>query len=101
MNLIRERVLLSIPRYSEFSEYKDLITFCICSEQFSDREDEDNGIEPDFDEVIAIVEKAWLFDYINKSDPPAYLKNEYISDDSIDWLYEAIRNSKIVMVEFN
>ena len=101
MNAIRQRIVLSIPEYLEFSEHKDLIAFCICSEYFMDFEDEYNGIEADFNEVVAIVEKDWLFSYMNMKNPLEYLQNEYTSNDSIDWFDEAIRQNKIVMVGFN
>lgn len=101
MNVIRERVLLSIPPYTAISEHKDLIAFCICSESFLDWEDEETGIYADFDEVVAIVEKDWLFSYMEKEDPLDYIKNEYTSDDAINWFDEAIRLRKIVMISFN
>lgn len=101
MNEVRERVLLSIPCYPDFAEHKDLIAFCVCSECFTDWEDENNGIEPDFNEVIAVVEKDWLFKYMQVDDPLYYLQNEYTSDDSIDWFDEAILRKKIVMITFN
>lgn len=101
MNAVKERILLSIPPYLDFAEHKDLISFCICAEYFEDWEDELNGIEPDFSEVVAVVEKDWLFDYMDMENPLYYLQNEYTSDDSIDWFDEAIRKNKIVMVSFN
>lgn len=101
MNIVRERILLGITEYKEFAEHKDLISFCVCSECFMDCEDEDNGIEADFSEVIVIVEKDWLFDYMAMENPLEYLQNEYTSDDSIDWFDEAIRHNKVVMVGFS
>ena len=101
MNAIRERILLSIPKYLDYAEHKDLISFCICAEYFGDWEDEENGIEPDFNEVVAVVEKDWLFDYMDMENPLEYLQNEYTSDDSIEWFDEAIRQDKVVMVAFN
>lgn len=101
MNAVRERVLLSMTEYKEFPEHKDLIAFCISSECFEDYEDEDNGIYPDFDEVVAVVEKDWLFSYMDTENPLEYLQNEYTSDDSIDWFDEAIGQNKVVMISFN
>ena len=101
MNAIRKRILSSITRYPNFTEYKDLIGFCICGEYFMNSEDEDNDIEPDFDEVVVIVEKDWLFQYMKKSNPLEYLQNEYTSNDSFDWFSEAIIQQKVVMIEFN
>lgn len=101
MNTVRQRIILSIPEYLEFAEHRDLISFCVCSEYFMDCEDDENGIEADFDEVIAIVEKDWLFEYMDMENPLDYLQNEYTSDDSINWFDEAIRQNKIVLVGFN
>lgn len=101
MNEVRERVLLSLTAYVEFSEHKDLIAFCIGSEKFADCEDEENNMEPDFNEVIAIVEKNWLFDYMGIENPLEYLKNDYTSDDSIDWFDAALYSKKLVMISFN
>ena len=61
MNEIRERVLLGVTPYMDYQEHRDLISICICSEYFTDYEDDNVGIEPDFSEVIAIIEKDWLF----------------------------------------
>ena len=103
MNKIREKVLelASMSNYIELAEHKDLISFCVCSECFVDYEDENNGIEPDFNEVIAVVEKDWLFDYMDMENPLKYLQEEYTSDDSIDWFNEAIIQNKLVMINFN
>lgn len=101
MNTVRQRIILSIPEYLDFWKHKDLISFCVCSEYFMDCEDDENGIEADFNEVIAIVEKDWLFEYMDMEDPLEYLQNEYTSDDSIEWFDEAIRQNKIVLVGFN
>ena len=97
MNKVRERILHGITPYKDYEKHKDLISFCICSEYFVDIDEE----EADFDEVVAIVEKDWLFDYIDMENPLEYLQNEYTSDDSINWFDEAIKCNKIVMVGFN
>ena len=101
MNIIRERVLNSITPYVDFSEHKDLIAFCVSAECFYDFKDDDNKITADFNEVIVIVEKDWLFNYMNINDPLHYLCNEYTSDDAITWFDEAIMHNKVVMVSFN
>jgi hypothetical protein len=43
MNAIRERILIDMTPYKEFSEHKDLISFCVCSECFIDYEDAECG----------------------------------------------------------
>jgi hypothetical protein len=104
MNTIRERILLSKTSYTTISEHKDLIAIGVCAEYFTDYEDEDNGIEADFEEVIAIIEKEWLFNKMRKegiSNPLEYLQNEYTSDDSINWYDEANEKGKVVTITFN
>ena len=101
MNAVRERILIDMTPYKNFSEHKDLISFCVSSESFMDYEDEDNGIKADFNEVIVIVEKDWLFNYMDVENPLHYLQNEYTSEDSIDWFDEALRQNKVVIVGFN
>lgn len=101
MNAVRERILNSITLYKDYEEYRDLISFTICCEYFMNVEDEDNGINADFDEVVAVVEKEWLFNYMDMENPLEYLQNEYVSDDSIDWFNNALKNNKVVMVGFN
>lgn len=100
MNAVRERVLSSITDYEGYAEYKDLISFLVCSESFMDWEDEVNGIEADFSEVIVVVEKDWLFDYMGIENPREYLQNEYTSDDSINWFDAAAYDNKVLMVSF-
>ena len=48
-----------ILRYTSpvIGDLRDLISICICSEYFTDYEDDNVGIEPAFSEVIAIIEK--------------------------------------------
>ena len=101
MNPVRQRILSSVPPYKLFGEHKDLISFCVCSEYFSFGEDEENGIEADFDEVIVIVEKDWLFEFMQMENPLEYLQNTYTSEDSIGWFDEALIKGKVVMVAFN
>ena len=106
MNTIRERILIDIngSRYKDFAEHKDLIAFCVSSEYFLDYEDEENSIEPDFNEVIVVVEKDWLFDNIKAmgiNDPRDFLQNEYTTEDSGSWFDEALRQDKLVCIMFN
>lgn len=104
MNEVRERVLLGVTPYMDYQEHRDLISICICSEYFTDYEDDNVGIEPDFSEVIAIIEKDWLFAKMRKEgieNPLQYLKEEYTSDDSISWYDEALIENKVVMIAFN
>ena len=107
MNTVRERVLIGITPYLEFPEHKDLISFCIDSELFEDwdevEENEGNAVA-DFNEVIVIVEKEWLFTQMKHEgidNPLKYLQEEYVSDDSYNWFIKAKRQGKVVLVGFN
>lgn len=104
MNAVRERVLDGIKPYMEFAEHKDLIAFCVCDGYFVYDCETDTEFETDFDEVVVVVEKDWLFELMEKDgidNPLDYLQNEYTSDDSFFWFDEAVKNSKVVMVNFN
>lgn len=107
MNAIRERILSGITPYLDFSQHKDLISFCVSSECFEDWEEmEENGgtAVADFSEVVVIVEKEWLFNQMTHEgigNPLNYLQEEYVSDDSYEWFVEAKRQGKIVLVGFN
>ena len=107
MNTVRERILIGIKPYLKFAEHRDLISFCVCSECFEDWEEveENNGNGcADFSELIVIVDKEWLFNYMKKDgieNPLDYLQNEYTSDDSYDWFMDAKETGNIVLVSFN
>lgn len=107
MNTVRGRVLKDIKPYMDFSEHKDLISFCIDSECFEDWDEMDKyyGLSvADFNEVIVVVEKEWLFNLMRHegvSNPLNYLREEYVSDDSYKWFIEAKAQGKIVLVGFN
>lgn len=110
MNKVRERILKEVveAKYQDYEKHRDLISFCVCDGYFGYNADTDEEEESDFDEVIVIVEKDWLFSLIKrdndfKTDNEArkFLQEEYTSDDSITWYEEAILANKIVMVDFN
>lgn len=106
MNSVRERVLFGIEPY-QISNHLDLAAFCVDSEEFEDWEEvkDNNGdLVADFNEVVCIVEKDWLFDKIRKEigkEPRHYLCDVYTSDDSYDWFIDAKTEGKLVMVSFN
>lgn len=104
MNIVRKRILNSIKPYIEFSEHKDLIAFCVCDGYLCYDYESDTDFVADFEELVVIVEKDWLFDYMRKEgieNPLKYLQDEYTSDDSIHWFNEAVERNKVVMVDFN
>lgn len=104
MNKIRKRILESIKPYIGFSEHKDLIAFCVCNEYLIYTDDTNKEIEPDFEELVVVVEKDWLFNFMRGyeiENPLDYLQNEYTSDDSSVWFDEAVEQGKVVMVDFN
>ena len=103
----RGEQLYERSKYLEFPEHKDLISFCIDSELFEDwdevEENEGNAVA-DFNEVIVIVEKEWLFNQMKHEgidNPLKYLQEEYVSDDSYNWFIKAKRQGKVVLVGFN
>ena len=104
MNEVRKRILDSIKPYVEFAEHKDLIAFCVCGEYLSYCDDYGNEFEADFNELVVVAEKDWLFRLMRDDDienPLEFLQNQYTSDDSIVWYDEAVEQDKIVMVDFN
>lgn len=104
MNKVKERILASIEPYMDFAEHKDLIAFCVCSECFNYDVETDSEIETDFNEIVVVVEKDWLFNLMKEygiENPLYYLQNEYTSDDSVVWFDVAVEQRKVVMVDFN
>lgn len=110
MNKVRERILKEVAevKYQDYEKHRDLISFCVCDGYFGYNTDTDEEEESDFNEVIVIVEKGWLFDLIKRNndlrtDDEAlkFLQEEYTSDDSSTWYEEAILAHKVVMVDFN
>ena len=104
MNKVRERILASIEPYMDFAKHKDLIAFCVCDGYFGYDVETDSETETDFNELVVVVEKDWLFDCMRKDgieNPLDYLQNEYTSDDSIVWFDNAVEQGKVVMVDFN
>lgn len=104
MNAVRERVLEDMKPYLEFAKHKDLIAITIGADYFSYDCEADEELEADFVEVIAVVEKDWLFTFMLKEEienPLDYLQNEYTWDDSFVWFENAKANGKVVTVEFN
>ena len=104
MNEVRAKVLEDIKSYTEFAEHKDLVAFTVGADYFTYDYETDEELKADFYEVIAVVEKDWLFEQMKKDDidnPLDYLQNEYTWDDSIEWFEYAKINGKIVAVDFN
>ena len=104
MNKVRERILESIEPYLDFAKHKDLIAFCVCDGYLGYSVENDDESETDFNELVVVVEKDWLFNFMKQyeiEDPLDYLQNEYTSDDSIVWFEEAVEQRKVVMVDFN
>lgn len=110
MNKVRERILKEVAeaKYRDYEKHRDLISFCVCDGYFDYNPNTDEEEESDFDEVIVVVEKDWLFDLIKKTEDfrtndevLKFLQEEYTSDDSSTWYEEAILAHKVVMVDFN
>lgn len=104
MNTVREKVLADMKPYLEFAEHKDLVAFVVGESYFSYDCENDIELEADFEEVVVVVEKEWLFNYMKDDEienPLDYLQNEYIYDDSIKWFEDAKISGKVVAVDFN
>ena len=105
-DIVREKIIAEVLNnpYLEYGEHRDLSTFCVCGESFLFDGNDDGENEVDFNEVVVVVEKDWLFEYMRKNgidNPLEYLQTEYTSDDSREWYDEAIRNKKVIMVDFS
>ena len=104
MNIVRQRVLEDMKPYLEFAKHKDLIAITIGADYFSYDCENDEELEADFSEVIAVVEKDWLFEQMKKDDiknPLDYLQNEYTWDDSFVWFDNAKTSGKVAVIEFD
>lgn len=104
MNAVRERVLEDMKPYLEFAKHKDLIAFSIGAEYYTYDCENDVELEEDFEEIIAVVEKDWLFAFMldeGIKNPLDYLQNTYLWDDSFVWFENAKANGKVVVVDFN
>ena len=104
MNIVRRKVMEDMKLYREFAEHKDLIAFTVGADYFT--YDDESGVEliADFDEIIVVVEKDWLFNHMKHGgteNPLDYLQNEYGWDDSYEWFINAKAFGKVVAVEFN
>lgn len=81
--------------------------FCVCEGYVNYNSNTEEDEESDFDELIVIVEKDWLFDLIKRTESLEtneevlkFLQEEYTSDDSSMWYCDALREHKVVMVDF-
>lgn len=110
MNKVKERILkeVSEAKYQDYEKHRDLISFCVCDDYFRYNADTGEEEESDFDEVIVIVEKDWLFNLIKRTedfrtddDVLKFLQEEYTSDDSSHWYADALLRKKIVAIDFN
>lgn len=104
MNAVRQRIMDKRGSYVNFAKHKDLIAFTVGADYFTYDAENDIDLEADFGEVVAVVEKDWLFDRIRNEgidNPLDYLQNEYTWDDSYEWFESAIVWDKVVVIEFN
>lgn len=104
MNAVREKILADMKPYMELAEHKDLIAFTVGADYFVYDDETDTELEADFGEIVAVVEKDWLFEHMKNGgteNPLNYLQNEYVWDDSYEWFVNAKAYGKVVTVEFN
>ena len=103
MNAVRKRVMADMKPYLEFAEHKDLIAITVGADYFTYDWKSGKELEADFHEIVAVVEKDWLFATMlaeEIEDPLDYLQNEYAWDDSFAWFEDAKVNGKVVAVQF-
>jgi len=104
MNAVREKVLANMKPYMEFAKHKDLIAITIGVDYFAYDDETDTELEADFNEIVAVVEKDWLFTFMLQEEienPLDYLQNEYTWDDSFVWFENAKEKGKVVVVSFD
>ena len=110
MNNVRKRILKEVEdaNYTDFWKHSDLIAFCVCEADFCYNPETDEEEESDFNEVLVVVEKKWLFNLIKQTeefktdeDVRRFLQEDYTSDDSKVWFEEAVLAKKIVAIDFN
>lgn len=100
---IKNKITSDIKPYIAFAEHKDLIAFTVGAEYFTYDYEKDKELEADFDEIIVVVEKDWLFNHMKASgveNPLDFLQNVYVWDDSYEWFISAKESGKIVTLEF-
>ena len=61
MNAVRSKVMEDMKPYLDFAQHKDLIAITIGADYFTYDCETDTELEADFGEVIAVIEKDWLF----------------------------------------
>ena len=104
MNKVRSKVMNGIQPYLDFAEHKDLIAFTVGAEYFTYDYETDEELVADFEELVAVVEKEWLFNHMETNDiknPLYYLNHEYTWDDSYEWFINAKAHGKVVAIDFN
>lgn len=104
MNTVRKRILDSIEPYKDYVLHKDLMMFTVGADYFTYDHETDTELEADFDEIIVVVEKDWLFELMKEDgieNPLWYLQNKYTWDDSYMWFEDAGMLGKIVSISFN
>lgn len=104
MNKVREKVMTDMKPYMDFAEHKDLIAFTVGADYFAYDYETDMEYEADFEEIVVVVEKEWLFEHMKKSgveNPLDYLREEYVWDDSYEWFINAKAFGKVVTIEFD
>ena len=104
MDAVRRRVLEDMNPYIDFAKHKDLIAITIGAEYFTYDHETDRELETDFEEVVAVIEKDWLFGLMLKEgirNPLDYLQNEYTWDNSFVWFENAKAKGKVVVVSFD
>lgn len=104
MNSVKKKIIKITEkalRTYKYADHRDLISFCVGVEYLCDVDEEATA---DFSEIIAIVDKDWLFDYMSNNlgirNPRKFLQEEYTFDDSIIWFKKAIKENHLMAIVF-
>ena len=116
MDVVKASIIDSIGEFRGDIR-NDFVVFSVCSGYFygvTASYCEDHNIDVDldsnfdditeFDSAHFVVDKKWLYNHIHNDceipDPEAYLRDDYTSDDSIEWYEAAVGAGMIFAVTF-
>lgn len=106
-NYVRTLVIEQCKPYKWKNDCEELISFRVGASKFSYDPESDSELKADFKEVAVIVPKDWLYALIKRTEfldtdeeVKSFLDNEYLYDDSEYWYDMAVKEEKIVAVDF-
>lgn len=108
-NYVRTLVIEQCKPYKWKKDCEELISFRVGASKFTYDPENNSELKADFKEVAAIVPKDWLYALIKRTEflpentdeeVKNFLDNEYTYDDSEYWYDMAVKEEKIVAVDF-